>query len=227
MIDPLIELYKEIKQYSSLPYGYNIFNDSNITDEKINIYIVEFYKHFIPESFSKGIVEEVYINKDFEYGVKDQYKYIVNNKDYYVNIFYYNVSVVLELIDKIIYELLSTQEDTTELEKFREYLLNNPNKYVLYISFNDILGQMVQTGDMKEYATQVIGGLVRACRQSIHQKFENRIIKTCALYFNIYKTELKRSKLYYKIIVTEWPFFKNMVEETKTNNKINYIFYYK
>lgn len=219
------QLFQEIKQYSSLPFGYNIFKDSNITDEKINIYLVEFYKHFIPESFSEGDVDEIYINKEFKYGFKDQYKYIVNNVEFLTNIIYYKSEIILNQLDYDILNLLSTENNIDKLKELSSYLSKNINKYIFYMNFTDITGNVKQTNMMGLYAMEVLGGMVRACKQS--QLKNNRYGNTCALYFNIDKTEGKRNKIYSKIIKNNWPQFDNFIIDSLSNELFDKIYCWK
>lgn len=219
-MNKIYSLYDEITTYSSYPNGYNIFLDNKVDDDRIRLYLTGFYKN-LNESFTEGTVSTEYINKDFKYGFEDLYSFIVQNKKFYTLIRYYNSQYILDFITNI---RIQSLDNNDIFKDYEEYILNNKNKYIFYLSFSNDKGEKIITGDMKNYAHEVLGGVVRSCRQSY--RHNKRFPNISSLYFQTDKTEDKRNKIYEMIIRSEWSNFKNKVVDDITNNKYVSTFYY-
>ncbi len=183
------------------PVGYDIFDekDEDIDDCRIDYFVHEFALRYIEEVFTQDLSTPVFINKPIPYGTQDRYVGIVNNKEFFTNIFYYPTNTLISKLDNTIINGLSKQKDVKELNEFKKLLERNPDKKVVYFSFEDWEFRKSQTGEVREYAYQAFGEVIRAIRASL----KNHIGQYIAFYYNVSRKELKRNKAYLTTIQAE------------------------
>jgi len=225
------DIYKQILTHTSEGVGYEILLDPNITTDKIDYYVDNFTKETILESFSAGVVDVEYINKEGKDTngvscIKDRFKFSVNDKIFYfVDVTYYKSEDFLPIFDRSVLSGYGETETFNRLTTIKSYLKNNTNKYVTYFDFKTKDIEYKLTGNVSRLSYNVFGSVVRAMRQSLFHN--SRFPNICMVYFISDKTESKRLPLYSKIVNSELTGFNNRFVDSYTNEKYYKIYYWR
>ena len=221
----LEEIYNEINIITFNNHEYDILLDNHITNEKIEHFLQNYSKICFMEAFSEGNVEEVFINKSISHGTQDQFKFIINNIEFYVNVFYYDSIFIADRVDYHILKNYNNVEHINHLRHIRGVLNKYKDKKVCYFDFRERNIEMKLTGKVKEFSYTVLGSVSRAIRQSFRDR--KRILDVNTIYYLVSKEakEQKRLEIYKKLIGYELSNYNHTYVDAFSDDK-NYIVYH-
>lgn len=204
MNDLLLETIYELNRSGKITEnGYDILDDTILTEEKIEYFFNSLFKtNLLLEIFSnEGEVNVVYENKPINGGIEFKYENVIGDIKFYTIVTLFKTESVSNKLDYDIIDILrkdKTNMASQKLKELQSYLNNNTNKYVLSFRFEDEEKVFTTTGKLKNKSVTLFGSVYRNVRQVLlNPKYVNDIV---AFYMLVDKQELKRIKLYKEIM---------------------------
>ena len=233
----LAKIYEEIRNpsYKDDP-NYDILRDDNITDEKVDWFIEnklqDYINPLLTEEFIGGNIEEISINEpnNNDNGFHDIYAFKIKDMlSYLVKIFYYESETIRKMVERSI--LFTPDRDDFDIIKtYIDYLDSHSNQYVAYFEFETRYDHVKNlTGDVKHSAKAVFSSVTISINKSLNRKtspqMQTNLQQINSFYFAISKNEIKRMKIYDKLITNQTGIFKNSYID-KFTDKDNLLIYY-
>ncbi len=222
----LEQIYEEMRKCSYPEIGYDIFKDvTPICKRKIDIFIAQFTQNLHIESFTENDPNIVFFNKQIKNGFKDKYEDDINNKKFFCVVNYYVSDFFIKHLEDIILQKTYFKQSIDKLKEIKEKIEKQPKKLICHLKFEDVLGRLDLTKDVKNCAYKVFGFVVRSIRYSLRK----RAFNISCVYYLVSKMEKERNIIYNKIIKNELnniDFLNEQYSDVQQNKNYDIIYNY-